>query len=959
MQRAVSRLPILVFGLTIALGLAGEAVGQKSGVEIAASFKGHDDGVYTVAFTPDDRFLVTGSFDNTIKLWDLQTGKEFKTYAGANGHTKMVTTVVVSPDGSLLASGSADNQVKLWDVPLNAPVKTHPMPDSVKRLALSPDGTKLAIGSPTGKIVVVNTADYKEIAKFDGKFPLTTIAIPNNQLVIAGGEDGSVRYFGLQKNETTVVGGHRGPVHQAMAHANGQIFSVGADGTLRMWSNTPTPSKSLDPLNVPTVVSAFSIDGQVLALAGNDKNVRLVTPNTKKDAKVLTGATADITSLMVHGALVVAGQADGKWTLWNSADGKISAQAAAHKGKLTALAIHPGGAQLATAGADAVKIWKLPPPKADPKNDPMVAEVPIAGAVSLQWNPQGTQLLIAGGDKTVKLWDIAKKAAVKSYGPLPDAIHSAAFSRDYQLVVAAAGKTVKIWNLADDKEVASLVHPAAVRSFSIKADRTRVLTGCDDKQARYWELPSGKELQYSTFTDPVHAVSVDPNTNQLISVAGKSVHLETPQVQRVITVDNGPTFDWNFGPNPTFLYTVGADKTVKMWNIGSLAQEKTAFAPATAPLRAVAVSKNNLLLASGGDDKIVRIFGVQDGKEIAQATVDAPIRGLVFSQNNQLLIANLADKKFVAFSVNFNPGQPPPNDFMKPAQTFVTQQPVPDLLLLADNATLLLGSAEKRVEQWKVASPNPIKTFPHPALVHAIAFHPKTNTIVTGCHDGKIRFWDPVKNATTKTIDAHIEQKQNQPVPNPIYTVAFSPDATRLLSCSFDRSIKLWDANGGNLVREIKGHNPKDAPNGHFEEIFAATFSPDGKLIASASGGLEKVIKLWKADDGSFVRDLVNPALTKDKAPVQSHPGWILHLRFLKDGRLVSVGDAPKNQGYLAVWQPQDGRLLFSEQTKFGSLFGCAVSPDEKLLAVAAGNRTGSNPQFNQAYLLRVPGVTK
>jgi WD40 repeat protein len=69
--------------------------------------------VESVAFSPDGRLLASGSWDNTIKLWDVATGREVRTLTG---HTDTVNSVAFSPDGRLLASGSYDNTIKLWDI---------------------------------------------------------------------------------------------------------------------------------------------------------------------------------------------------------------------------------------------------------------------------------------------------------------------------------------------------------------------------------------------------------------------------------------------------------------------------------------------------------------------------------------------------------------------------------------------------------------------------------------------------------------------------------------------------------------------------------------------------------------------------------------------------------------------------------------------------------------------------
>jgi WD40 repeat protein len=78
-----------------------------------ATLKGHTDQVYQVAFSPDGKTLASGSWDKTIKLWDVAAGKELATL---KGHTDHVLGMVLSPDGKTLASGSADKTIKLWDV---------------------------------------------------------------------------------------------------------------------------------------------------------------------------------------------------------------------------------------------------------------------------------------------------------------------------------------------------------------------------------------------------------------------------------------------------------------------------------------------------------------------------------------------------------------------------------------------------------------------------------------------------------------------------------------------------------------------------------------------------------------------------------------------------------------------------------------------------------------------------
>ncbi|MEH2111468.1 MAG: WD40 repeat domain-containing protein, partial [Nostoc sp.] len=94
--------------------------------------------VSSVSFSPDGKTLASGSADNTIKLWNLETGKEIGTL---NGHTNSVSSVSFSPDGKTLASGSDDKTIKLWNLETGKEIGTlNGHTNSVSSVSFSPDG---------------------------------------------------------------------------------------------------------------------------------------------------------------------------------------------------------------------------------------------------------------------------------------------------------------------------------------------------------------------------------------------------------------------------------------------------------------------------------------------------------------------------------------------------------------------------------------------------------------------------------------------------------------------------------------------------------------------------------------------------------------------------------------------------------------------------------------------------
>jgi len=110
----------------------------------------HSGGVISVAFSPDGRLLASGSFDRTVKIWDVATGKGVRTLAG---HTTLVNSVAFSPDGKLLASsGASEGTVRVWDLATGNLVRTFQTPNFfMVNVAFSPDGKWVVAASNSAR----------------------------------------------------------------------------------------------------------------------------------------------------------------------------------------------------------------------------------------------------------------------------------------------------------------------------------------------------------------------------------------------------------------------------------------------------------------------------------------------------------------------------------------------------------------------------------------------------------------------------------------------------------------------------------------------------------------------------------------------------------------------------------------------------------------------------------------
>jgi hypothetical protein len=119
------------------------------------SFDGHRNRVWSVAFSPDGKTLASGSWDRTIKLWDVSGGRLIRSFEG-HGHD--VNSVAFSPDVKTLASGSYDNTVRIWDLSSGRPIRSFEGHSAgVRSVTFSPDGKTLASGSEDSTVKIWST----------------------------------------------------------------------------------------------------------------------------------------------------------------------------------------------------------------------------------------------------------------------------------------------------------------------------------------------------------------------------------------------------------------------------------------------------------------------------------------------------------------------------------------------------------------------------------------------------------------------------------------------------------------------------------------------------------------------------------------------------------------------------------------------------------------------------------
>ena len=219
---------------------------------------GHTKGVLSVSFSPDGKMLTSGSRDETVRLWDAETGEALNLLTG---HTSWVGSVSFSPAGQTLASGSLDGTVRLWDAETGEALQTltgHTK--GVLSIAYSPDGETIASGSEDDTVRLWDAGTGEPLKTLTGHtgYVGSVAYSPDGKVLASGGYGETVRLWSTETGEILqTLTGHTHYVNSVSFSPDGKTLASGSsDGTVLLWKVPPnTPEKTPEDVNLDGVVN--------------------------------------------------------------------------------------------------------------------------------------------------------------------------------------------------------------------------------------------------------------------------------------------------------------------------------------------------------------------------------------------------------------------------------------------------------------------------------------------------------------------------------------------------------------------------------------------------------------------------------------------------------------------------------------------------------------------------------
>jgi WD40 repeat protein len=307
-------------------------LGAASTATTPLLLRGHGKWVSTLAFSPDGRWLASGSGDNTARLWDLRSADPAAQAKVLPGHKEFVSAIAFSPDGRWLATGSQDTTARLWDLratdPTAAPLVLSGHEDRINAVAFSPDGRWLATASAYAVRLwdlraADPTADPIKLDRHTG-FVYTLAFSPDGRWLASGGADKTTRLWDLQSAQpaanSRILNGHEDRITALAFSPDRRWLASGSrDTTTRLWD-----LRAVDPAAAPLVLRghehevntlAFSADGRWLATGSEDDTARLwdlSAGDPPVHPIILSSHTGPVTTL--------AFDPDGRWLATGSKD---------------------------------------------------------------------------------------------------------------------------------------------------------------------------------------------------------------------------------------------------------------------------------------------------------------------------------------------------------------------------------------------------------------------------------------------------------------------------------------------------------------------------------------------------------------------------------------------------------------------------------------------------------------
>lgn len=788
----------------------------------------HTGIIRVVAFSHDGKRIATTGEDGVTRLWDAQSGERVQQFIG---HIGTIFAVAFTPDDQKVLTAGIDKTARLWNVKTGEELgqfKGHT--GKIRAAALSADGTQLATVGEDKVVIVWDVATFQPISHLNGhQGEVRSVNFsPDGRFIVTGDDLSDVILWDAKTGqETRHFTGHEKRIWSAVFSPDSQyLLTSSDDATARLWEVATGKQKYLFAGHAKgkIVIAAFSPDETTIVTTGGDFTVRFWNWQTGKQLGQLENPTAapHTVSISPDGQTIVTAGEDNAIHVWDAQTGAethfLLGYTVDYTQAISTVLFSADGSLLASAGTEpTIRLWS-------PDTWQEVGHLTgHTGAVkTMAISPNSQQVASASDDGTTRIWDLLRRVEVQRLQNYTATVQALAFSPDGTLLVTVANRSLRLWDVVTGQALQEFPPAAAALvTVAFRPDGKTVATGDQLGQVVLWSVTQGQPLHTLTgHTDVVNAMQFSPHGTQLVTAsADNTVRLwdvQTGEAQ-IFYGHRGPVTAVTFSPDGRQVATTALDRTTRIWRVTP--DRPTKLLSGSRITRAI-FSPDGKTIASAHHDKTAKLWDVATGQLVAILTGHTEVvNGVAFSHRGDK-IATVSDDQTVR---------------LWPSDRWKAPSVLNSVAFSQDDQWLAVGAVDGNVYLWNPTTTEVITLTGHTNQVRAVSFSPDGTLLASAGFDQKVRLWDIANRQIRHTITGHTDW---------IYFVTFSPDGRTLLSTGSDRTVRLWDVATGAEKRRFA----------LTQQGNAAALSADGQFLIAACD--DNSVWLWEMQTGVNVRRL-------------------------------------------------------------------------------------------------------
>ena len=530
------------------------------------TFEGHKAIVKCVCLTADGRRVVSGGFDNTLRVWDIESGQSLRTVTVTGYEENLIECMSITPDGQRALFGKWGT-LDFWDLESGKCLQTLKEHNGrVSSVSITPDGRLAVSGSNHGTVCVWDIERGQCLSVIEEHKHFTKVLMISERRL-----NDPVWYMEITSTNITPNGF--------------RVVSAGLDDTIRVWDISSGQCIYMIEGHEDNITSINTTPDGRRAVSGSwDKTLRVWDLESEKCLHTLKGHEYCITSVCLtpDGRRAVSGSLDQTLRVWDIENGRCLRILEGHCGSITSVSLSPDG-RLAVSGSEdgTLRVWDLRNRQGlhTPKG-----HKDLVASLSLSSN--GKRVVSGSWDKTLRVWDLENGQCLHTLKGHENYVTSVSITTDGRRVVSGSwDKTLRVWDLECGKCLRILKgHKDHVIIVNITPDGQRVVSGSwdHDRDLRVWDLESGQCLLG-------FEVAGYDGSGGFINVT------ITTDGRRAITID--PPFDC----------------TLKLWNLENGKHLRT-LSGHKDHVRSVSITPDGRRVVSGSRDKTLRVWDLENGQ---------------------------------------------------------------------------------------------------------------------------------------------------------------------------------------------------------------------------------------------------------------------------------------------------------------------------------------------------------